>query len=80
MKNLFYHLPMAIGLFIISSCSKCKDCSCTQTITQAGMTSTQSFESTDVCDEDLENLEGTMSFTQNIGGFEQSVEQTCTCK
>lgn len=80
MKNLFYFLPMAIGLFIISSCSKCKDCSCTQTITQDGMTSTQSFESTDVCDEDLENLEGTMSFTQNIGGFEQSVEQTCTCK
>ena len=80
MKNLFYFLPIALGLFIISSCSKCKDCSCTQTITQDGMTSTQSFESTDVCDEDLENLEGTMSFTQNIGGFEQSVEQTCTCK
>lgn len=80
MKNLFYFLPMAVGLFIISSCSKCKDCSCTQTITQDGMTSTQSFESTDVCDEDLENLEGTMSFTQNIGGLEQSVEQTCTCK
>ena len=80
MKNLFYFLPIALGLFIISSCSKFKDCSCTQTITQDGMTSTQSFESTDVCDEDLENLEGTINFTQNIGGFEQSVEQTCTCK
>lgn len=80
MKKLFYFLPMAIGLFIISSCSKCKDCTCTQTITQGGTTFTQSFESTDVCDEDLDNLEGTMSFTQNIGGFEQSVEQTCTCK
>lgn len=80
MKTLFSFLPMSIGLFIISSCSKCKDCTCTQTITQGGMTSTQSFESTDVCDEDLDNMEGTISFTQNIGGFEQSVEQTCTCK
>ena len=34
----------------------------------------------DSCDEDLDNMEGTISFTQNIGGFEQSVEQTCTCK
>ena len=80
MKKVLDLLPLALVIFFFSSCNKCKDCSCSQTITQDGMTSTQSFESTDVCDEDLENLEGTINFTQNIGGFEQSVEQTCTCK
>ena len=73
-------LPLALAIFFFLSCNKCKDCSCTQTITEDGQTFTQSVEYTDVCDEDLDNVQGTISFTQNVGGMEQSVEQTCECK
>jgi hypothetical protein len=80
MKKLVNLFPIALAIFFFSSCNKCKDCSCSQTITQDGQTYTQSVEYTDVCDEDLDNIQGTISFTQNVGGIEQSVEQTCTCK
>ena len=80
MKKILNLLPLALAIFFFSSCNKCKDCSCTQTITEDGQTFTQSVEYTDVCDEDLDNVQGTISFTQNVGGMEQSVEQTCECK
>jgi hypothetical protein len=40
----------------------------------------QNIEINDVCDEDLEDIEGTITFTQTVGGVEQSVEQSCDCK
>ena len=80
MKKLVNLFPIALAIFFFSSCNKCKDCSCSQTITQDGQTYTQSVEYTDVCDEDLDNIQGTISFIQNVGETEQSVEQTCTCK
>ena len=58
MRKLMYLFPLALGLFVFSSCSKCKDCSCTQTISQTGVGDfTQSVEFTDVCDEDLDAIE-----------------------
>ena len=73
-------LPLLLFFFIFSSCKKCKDCSCSQIISQSGMADvTQNIEFTDVCDEDLEDIEGTTSITQTVGGFTQNVEQTCVC-
>lgn len=81
MQKLLYFIPLALGLFIFSSCRKCKDCSCTQTISQSGMGDiTQSVEFNNVCDEDLDAIDGTTTFTQGFAGFEQSVVQSCECK
>ena len=81
MRKLMYLLPLTLGLFVFSSCGKCKDCSCTQTISQTGVDDfTQSVEFTDVCDEDLDAIEGTTTFTQGVPGFEQTVVQSCECK
>ena len=32
-----------------------------------------------VCDEDLEETEGTTTVTQNVGGINQTVTQSCEC-
>ena len=80
MKKIFYLLPI-IFLFIFSSCQKCKDCSCSQVISQSGMPDvTQDVQFNDVCDEDLDEIEGTISYTQSVGNISQSVEQSCDCK
>ena len=64
-----------------SSCQKCKDCSCPQIISQTGMPDvTQVVEINDVCDQELNDIEGTITFTQSVGGVSQSVEQTCECQ
>ena len=48
MKNLFYLLPV-LFLLVFSSCKKCKDCSCSQIISQTGMPDvTQEVEFNDV--------------------------------
>jgi hypothetical protein len=81
MQQLRFLLPLALCLFIFSSCQKCKDCSCSQIVSQTGMPDVnQNIEINDVCDEDLEDIEGTITFTQTEGGVEQSVEQSCDCK
>ena len=41
---------------------------------------TQDIQINDVCDEDLDEIEGTITFTQNVGDISQSVEQSCDCK
>lgn len=80
MKNLFYLLPV-LFLLVFSSCKKCKDCSCSQIISQTGMPDvTQEVEFNDVCDEDLEEIEGTITYSQSVAGVSQSVEQSCDCK
>ena len=57
MKKIFYLLPI-IFLFIFSSCQKCKDCSCSQVISQSGMPDvTQDVQFNDVCDEDLDETQ-----------------------
>ena len=79
MKNIFFLLSV-LSLCIFSSCKKCKDCSCSQVITQTGAPDvTQNVEFNDMCDEDLEEIEGTITYTQNVGGFTQTVEQSCDC-
>ena len=55
MKNIFF-LFSVLSLCVFSSCKKCKDCSCSQVISQTGSPDiTQNVEFNDVCDEDLEN-------------------------
>ena len=39
----------------------------------------QTVEMENVCDEDLEEIEGTITYTQNVGGINQTVVQTCDC-
>jgi len=40
----------------------------------------QDVQLNDVCDEDLEEIEGSITFNQSVGGVTQTVEQTCDCK
>ena len=88
MKNIFNLLPVFF-LLIFASCKKCKDCSCTQSITQTDQSDstyslqyTNTVEFSDVCDEDLDAIEGTTTFTQSSisGLYSESVEQSCDCK
>lgn len=80
MNKIFYFFPF-LCLFIFSSCQKCKDCSCSQVISQSGMPDvTQDVQFNDVCDDDLDEIEGTITYTQSIGDISQSVEQSCDCK
>ncbi len=80
MKKIFCIIPI-LCLFIFSSCQKCKDCSCSQVISQSGMPNvTQDVQFNDVCDEDLDEIEGTITYTQSVGDISQSVEQSCDCK
>lgn len=56
------------------------DCTCTQIVSQTGMPDVnQTVEFDNVCDEDLDEIEGTTTITQNVGGISQSIEQTCDC-
>tara|TARA_B100001939_G_scaffold319747_1_gene308084 strand:- start:340 stop:477 length:138 start_codon:yes stop_codon:yes gene_type:complete len=41
---------------------------------------TQDVQFNDVCDEDLDEIEGTITYTQSVGDISQSVEQSCDCK
>ena len=80
MKKIFYLLPI-LFLFIFSSCQKCKDCSCSQVISQSGMPDvTQDVDFNNICDDDLEEIEGTITYTQSVAGISQTVEQSCECK
>tara|TARA_B100000963_G_scaffold197300_1_gene171695 strand:+ start:176 stop:418 length:243 start_codon:yes stop_codon:yes gene_type:complete len=80
MKKIFYLLPFTL-LFILPSCKKCKDCSCSQVVSQTGVPDfNQDVQLNDVCDEDLEEIEGSITFNQSVGGVTQTVEQTCDCK
>ena len=80
MNKIFYLFPI-LCLFIFSSCQKCKDCSCSQVISQSGMADVSlDVQFNDVCDEDLDEIEGTITFTQSVGDISQSVEQSCDCK
>lgn len=80
MKNIFFLLSV-LSLCVFSSCKKCKDCSCSQVISQTGSPDiTQNVEFNDVCDEDLEEIEGTITYTQNVGDLSQTIEQSCDCK
>jgi hypothetical protein len=80
MKKITLLLPLFLCLLVFSSCKKCKDCSCSQVVSQTGMPDiNQTVEITDVCDEDLEEIEGTTTITQVVDGFTQNIEQTCDC-
>ena len=69
-------------LFVFSSCKKCKDCTCSQIISQTDVPDVnQTIELEQVCDEYLDEIDGkTITFNQTFEGFDQSVEQTCDCK
>ena len=78
--NIKLLLSVLIVFTMFSACKKCKDCTCTQVISQTDMSDfTSQFTENNVCDEDLDEIEGTITFTQTVDGFEQSVEQTCEC-
>lgn len=80
MKKITLLLPIFLCLFVFSSCKKCKDCTCSQVITQTGVPDvTQTVEITDVCDDELDEVEGTTTLTQVVGGVTQNIEQTCDC-
>lgn len=81
MKKIKFVLPLILSLILFASCKKCKDCSCSQVISQTDMPDvTQQVQFNDVCDEELDDMEGTITFTQSVGGISQSVEQSCDCK
>ncbi|MBL6657644.1 MAG: hypothetical protein ISP73_03455 [Flavobacteriales bacterium] len=80
MKKITFLLPLFICFFVFSSCKKCKDCSCSQVVSQTGMPDVnQTIEINDVFDEDLEEIEGATTITQVVDGFTQNIEQTCDC-
>ncbi|MAD12696.1 MAG: hypothetical protein CMC04_08255 [Flavobacteriaceae bacterium] len=80
MKKILFLLPV-LFLCIFSSCKKCKDCSCSQVISQTGMPDvTQDVDFNNICDDDLEEIEGTITYTQSVAGISQTVEQSCECK
>ena len=59
MKNLFYLLSIFMCLFVFSSCKKCKDCTCSQIVSQTGVPDVnQTIELEEVCDEDLDEIDG----------------------
>lgn len=81
MNRIIYVVFLVFCLSIFTSCKKCKDCSCSQVITQTGSPDVnQDVEFTDVCDEDLDDIEGRTTVTQNVAGVTQTIEQTCECK
>ena len=54
MKKILFLLPV-LFLCIFSSCKKCKDCNCSQVISQTGMPDvTQDVDFNNICDDDLE--------------------------
>ena len=80
MKKILFLLPV-LFLCIFSSCKKCKDCNCSQVISQTGMPDvTQDVDFNNICDDDLEEIEGTITYTQSVAGISKTVELTCECK
>ncbi len=80
LKKIIFPLFILIFIGLFSSCKKCKDCTCQQTISQTGMPDiNQTVQLEKVCDEDLEETEGTTTVTQNVGGINQTVTQSCEC-
>ncbi|MDG1916333.1 MAG: hypothetical protein P8I29_00795 [Flavobacteriales bacterium] len=41
---------------------------------------TQDVDFNNICDDDLEEIEGTITYTQSVAGISQTVEQSCECK
>ena len=79
-KKLILPFLVVLCLGLISSCKKCKDCTCEQTISQTGQPDmNQTVQMDNVCDEDLDEMEGTTTVTQNVGGVNQTIVQTCNC-
>ena len=39
----------------------------------------QTVQMDNVCDEDLDEVEGTTTITQNVAGINQTITQTCEC-
>ena len=73
-------LSVFLVFTMFSACKKCKDCTCSQVISQTGMSdATSQFTQNDVCDEELDEIEGTTSLTETVDGMEESVETTCEC-
>ena len=81
MKKLAIILPAIFCVTFMSSCQKCQDCTCSQTISETGMPDVnQTITIEDVCDDDLDNVQGTTSYTQTgVGGGTANVTQTCDC-
>ena len=81
MKKLAIILPAIFCISLMSSCQKCQDCTCSQTISETGFPDvTQTITIQDVCDEDIDDVQGTTSYTQTgAGGGMASVTQTCDC-
>tara|TARA_B000000441_G_C21553826_1_gene238856 strand:+ start:425 stop:670 length:246 start_codon:yes stop_codon:yes gene_type:complete len=80
MNKFFLTLIIFVFAFVFSSCKKCKDCTCSQVISQTGMADmNQTVQMDNVCDEDLDEVEGTTTITQNVAGINQTITQTCEC-
>ena len=80
LKKIIFPLFVLIFIGLFSACKKCKDCTCQQTISQTGMPDVnQTVQLEKVCGEDLEETEGTTTVTQNVGGINQTVTQSCKC-
>ena len=81
MKKLAIILPSILCVTLISSCQKCQDCTCSQTISQTGFPDVnQTITIEDVCDEDIDDVQGTTSYSQTgVGGGMANVTQTCDC-
>ena len=79
-KKIIFPFLVVLFLGLVSSCKKCKDCTCQQTVSQTGMPDiNQTVEMNNVCDEDLDEIEGTTTVTQAVGGINQTIVQTCEC-
>ena len=80
MKNFIYILPLIFCFSTLTSCKKCLDCTCTQIVSQTGMSDVnQTVEFNNICDEELDDIEGTTTITQTVGGIVQTIELTCDC-
>lgn len=79
-KKIIFSIFIILCVGVFSSCKKCKDCTCTQLVSQTGMPDvTQTVQMDNVCDEDLDEIEGTTTVTQSVGGMNQTIVQTCDC-
>ena len=62
-ENIFFYY--LFYLYVFSHLARNKDCSCSQVITQTGAPDvTQNVEFNDICDEEFEEIEGTITYTQ----------------
>ena len=81
MKKLGIILPAIFCVTFMSSCQKCRDCTCSQTISETGMPDvSQSITIEGVCDDEIDNVQGTTNYTQlSVTGGTASVTQNCDC-